>query len=156
MPTPEYMEAGGFCTFLTANRDEMRGTLAVDSWMDYHSVSLLISCSSSTKVLEWLVKPPCTSMEPGCLLLLIAVKMQSAKNTVPKASKNTMKPIGIAFSKPCYVSSAGLSLHASCRFLHSQHAILPLLIIDYRRRTSVKLPSEKHSLWRERLDCKLP
>jgi len=92
-------------------------------------------------------------MEPGCLLLLIAVKMQSAKNTVPKASKNTMKPIGIAFSKPCYVGSAGLSLRAFRHFLHSQHAFLPLL---YRRRAIVKLQSANPYLRRDRPACKPP
>ena len=137
------MEAGGFCTFVTAHCDEMSGTLAVDGQMDYHSVSLLISCSSSTKVPEPLVLPNLATMEPGCLLLLIAAKMQSAKITIPKASKNTMKPIGIAFSKPCYVGSAGLSLRAFRHFLPSQHAFLPLL---YRRRTIVKLQSENHYL----------
>jgi hypothetical protein len=127
------MDAGGFYTFVKAHRDEMRGTIALESRMDYHSVSLRISSSSSTKVGLSLVLllipiPVCTSMLPGCLLFRIATKMQSAKNTVPKASKNTMKPIGIAFSKPCYVGSAGLSLHAFCRFLQSQHAFLPLLL----------------------------
>lgn len=144
------MEAGGICTFLTANRDEMRGTLAVDSWMDYHSVSLRISCSSSTKVPEpvvlsnmaALVLPNLATMEPGCLLLLIAMKMQSAKITIPKAIISITK-IGIAFSKPCYVGSAGLSLRAFRHFLHSQQAFLPLL---YRRRTIVKLQSENHYL----------
>ena len=92
-------------------------------------------------------------MEPGCLLLLIAVKMQSAKNTVPKASKNTMKPIGIAFSKPCYLGSAGLSLRAFRHFLHSQHAFLPLL---YRRRAIVKLQSANPYLRRDRPACKPP
>src|SRR3974390_1501571 len=96
---------------------------------------------------------------PGSRLPLITTNMMSAKNTIPKASKpipapkkwnttisakivsSTVTKIAIAFPKACYVGSAGLPLHAFCRFLHSQHAFLPPL---YRRRASVKLQSENH------------
>jgi hypothetical protein len=59
-----------FLHFVTAHCDEMRGTSAVESRMDYHSVSLRISSSSSTKVGLSLVLllmpiPVCTSMLPG-------------------------------------------------------------------------------------------
>jgi hypothetical protein len=143
-----------FCTFLTANRDEMRETIAVDSWMDYHSLSFLISCSSSTKVLSKVLEftVVTSTMEPGCLLFLIAAKMQSAKITIPKAIISITK-IGIAFSKPCYLGSAGLSLRDFRHFLHSQHAFLPLL---YRRRAIVKLQSAIPYLRRDRPACKPP